>query len=162
MQSSLSSNVSKTFNTITIVLGTSFSLRQLVRYVESWRQKILHIEPDVMPPGMTGYCVALLDLDLICVRSDLDAVLERISILHELAHFLLGHIEQFSKGEKTPSYRSFIQRRDQETLIYRKRFFDALHYVDREQDAEALATLLFECIQRYENDLPDIIKNLHG
>lgn len=163
MHTNLSPAVYRALMQITSVLGSSFSLKQLTSYVQSWRQKTLRIEPDSMPPGMTGYCVPLRDLDLVCFRVDLDAVLQQISVLHELAHLLLGHIEPLPLGEATPTYTLFVDRRDHESMAtYRKRFYDTLYNAEREQDAESLATLLMEIIQRYDSDLPDHLRNMHG
>jgi hypothetical protein len=108
--------------------------------VEKCRQKTLYFEPDTMPAPMTGYCIALRDVDLICVHPYLDSVLTMVVKLHELAHLLLNHLPKWADGTKTPSYSSFVN--------YRDHFHSSLHYRIRqesakEQAAEVLATLLF-------------------
>lgn len=152
--------VQHTFKLVVSVLGSNFPLAALVNLVELHRGKPLRIEEDVMPVGMTGYCIALHDVDLVCTRSHLDEVLKRSAQLHEIAHLLLGHLPQLSYGETTPSYETFLKRRDLRQAVFRTHI--NAYLAPEEWSAETLGTLLLECIMREELSIPHIARSLHG
>lgn len=122
--------------------------------------KPVRIEEDQMPIGMTGYCVALQDMDLICTRAGLDNTLTRAAQLHELSHLLLGHIPRYSTGTDTSTYATFIQRRDLQRAD--RRDYATAYDAPQERDAELLATHLFDGIRQYESSVPDIARYVHG
>ncbi|HEU4327420.1 MAG TPA: hypothetical protein VFS21_30055 [Roseiflexaceae bacterium] len=147
-------------------LGNAYSLDDIIGYTERWRQKLIRIENDRMPLDMTGYAVALLDCDLICKCPRLDALLERRTVLHELAHLILNHIPPHPKGAETLSYATFVQQRDRhiqaEHCLYRQRVHGVIERIPREQDAEVLAILLNKGIRKYEAQTPLLAQMLHG
>lgn len=160
MGQKMTNDVQRTFGTITQMLGDTFSLASLVMLTELWRGKTLRIEEDEMPAGMSGYCVALQDVDLICVRKGMDSILVRSVQLHEIAHLLLGHLPRLSSGSTTPTYSVFTQRRDLDAALNRSH---VLAYAElHELAAETLGTLLFECILREETTMPALARNLYG
>jgi hypothetical protein len=160
MQDDLPNSVQRTVTAVETVLGSSFSFDLLVEFVAAVRMKPVRIEEDQMPIGMTGYCVALQDVDLICTRACLDSTLTRAAKLHELSHLLLGHIPHYSNGTDTPTYATFIQRRDLQRAD--RRDSAAAYEAPQERDAELLATHLFDSIRQYESSVPDIARYLHG
>lgn len=160
MEQNASSEVDHVFNAVTTVIGDTFSLDALVMFTELWRRKPLRIEADTMPVAMSGYCVALQDVDLICIREGMDSILSRSVQLHEIAHLLLGHLPPLSSGAATSSYSVFKQRRDLHTTLNRS-YVDAYAEL-HERAAETLGTLLLECILREETAVPRYARNLYG
>lgn len=160
MEHELAHDVQRMFRAITTVLGDTFAFAALVTLTELWRGKPLRIEDDVMPAAMSGYCVALQDVDLICVRQGLDPILRRSVQLHEIAHLLLGHLPQMSSGLTTPPYRVFVQRRDLSAAL--QRAYVGAYAEPDEHAAETLGTLLFECLLREERAMPAPARGLYG
>lgn len=160
MEQKVAINVEHMLTAISTVLGDTFSFDALVTFTELWRRKPLRIEEDQMPIAMSGYCVALQDVDLICVRKGMDSILSRSVQLHEIAHLLLGHLPQLSLGPATPPYHVFVQRRDLGAVLNRSH---VLAYAEpHEHDAETLGTLMFECILREETAVPPLARDLYG
>ena len=160
MHVDLSPAVQRAVTTIQRVLGSVFSFDLLVDFVAAVRMKPVRIEEDEMPIGMTGYCVALQDVDLICTRAGLDSILTRAAQLHELSHLILGHIPRYSNGADTPLFATFIQHRNLQRAD--RRDYAATYDAPQERDAELLATYLFQSIRQYETSVPDIAQYLHG
>lgn len=159
---SLPSSIARPFLRLTLELGDTYSLSQLIGYVERWRGKPLRIEEDQMPPTMTGYSVALKDCDLIATHPRLSASQKRTTLLHEIAHFILGHIPLLSAGPATLPYEAFTERRDRfENVLSRQRIFDS--YADLvEQDAETLARLCLQAVLHYERALSALSIDIYG
>jgi hypothetical protein len=160
MQADRTSAVQRAVTAVETVLGASFSIDLLIKYVAAVRIKPVQIEEDQMPIAMTGYCVALQDVDLICTRAGLDSTLTRAVKLHELSHLLLGHIPRYSTGVDTPTYATFIQRRDLQSAD--RRDYATAYDAPQERDAELLATHLFDRIRQYEASVPGIARYVHG
>ena len=162
----VSLTVQRAFSNLNQEIGDVYSLDNIIGYVERWRQKPIRIENDQMPPDMTGYTISLLDCDLICKCPWLDALLERRTILHELAHLILNHIPPQPKDTKATLYATFIRRRDRYNSVahclYRQRIYEATTRNPQEQDAELLAILISKGIRRYEMQTPIIARMLHG
>jgi hypothetical protein len=143
-------------------LGEHFAFRDLIGYVERWREKQLRIETDRMPVDMTGYAIALRDCDLICTLSGLSEIQRRTTQLHEIGHLVMGHIPYLSHGPTTPSYPVFVRRRDRHRhVLSRQRFFDS--YADpRERSAESFARLCLHAILIHERSVPQVIIDIYG
>lgn len=156
----LSTEVQRAYQSITRELGEAFSLQTLVREISFWRGKPLRVEQTLMPVNISGYCIALQDLDLIRTRAGLDPVLNEAACLHECAHLLLSHLPQLSAGSQTPTYTAFCQDGEGTQMLYRAH---ATIYDDpREHDAEVLATLLMLCLERDKRSLPPVARELHS
>jgi hypothetical protein len=161
MESKVAREVHQIYSTICNMLGEAFSLDALVTFTKLHRGKPLLIEQDSMVVAISGYCLALQDVDLICTRAGMDKILEQTVQLHEISHLLLGHIPLLSNGSDTPSYTTFRQHREeQEGKIYRSHAtaYDA----PQEYAAETLATLLLHSILKEENSMPSIIEEFFG
>lgn len=113
-----------------------------------------------MPVPMTGYCLALQDMDLICTRPGMDDILTRSVQLHEIAHLLLGHLPTLSQGDATLAYAAFRRQRDLGNALWRS-LVDA-YEAPHERAAETLGTLLLECILRDEIVVPRLARDLYG
>ena len=151
--------IQRVFDAIASALGESFSQKTVIALIELWRGKPIRIETDRLPVAMSGYCLGLYDVDLICTRHGLDSLLTQFVELHELAHLILGHVPLLSDGESTPTYGVFLQRRRRQSAHYRS---PTTYDSDQEHDAETLATLLFNHLQQQETAIPDIARCLHG
>jgi len=141
-----------------------FSFDEVVKYIERWRGKKMCIEyDDDMSAGLSGYCAALRDCDLICTWTNLDVILNRRVRLHELSHFMLNHIEKYPHGKNTPSYKVFMRRRKlHQDTTQLSRFYPAIYEGPHEYNAEVLAAILDEAICKYEVTTPDFIHIIHG
>jgi len=148
------------FVAISHVLGEAFSLNDLVELTELQRGKPLQIEQDTMPIAMTGYCLALQDVDLICTRAGLDDVLLQATRLHEIAHLLLGHVPLLSNGSATPAYAVFRSRRDLHHALHRSS--SLLCTSQQEKAAEVLATFFGHGLSQEAASPPRLARDLHG
>ncbi len=144
---------------ITGVLGEAFSFQTLIDFIELYRGKELRIEQELMPVALTGYGIALADVDLIRTRLGLDPILMRAVCLHEMAHFLLGHIPLQSAGSSTPTYEVFKQGYDISYAV--RRDHAAAYDSPQERGAETLATLLLQCITKEQMTVPLLIRELY-
>ncbi len=160
MDTNLSHEVNQVYQIIGSVLGETFSFKALVNFTSLHRNKVLVVEQDKMPVALSGYCLALQDVDLVCTRSGMDNILMRAVQLHEISHILLGHMPLLSNGPETPSYKNFLRNRDRHSALYRS---GATAYdTPQEYAAEMLATLLLPCIMRDENSIPRLAEELLG
>ncbi len=150
--------VYRTFHGIKSMLEDSFPFKHLVDFTELCRGKPLLVEQDAMPIAMTGYCVALLDVDLICTRTGLDSVLTHATCLHEIAHLLLGHIPITLDGPSTPDYSTFLHHRNIASVV--KRLYADQRSTQHELEAETLATLLVDCIAKDQQSAPQLARCL--
>ena len=143
-------DVQQVLDQITGNTSQDLSLDQLRGDVECYRNKPLLIEFDDMPTSMSGYVIPLEDVDLICTNPTLDDLLRQFAILHEMAHLLLYHVPRSIDGP-TSTYIDFIRRRDlQHAIRSQIGAFDQ----PTEDEAEALATLLFDRISKAEGSVP--------
>ncbi len=140
-------------------LGKTFSLQELLLFTAGCRGKKLLCEQKKLPMAITGYCLALQDVDLIVTRTGMDEILSRATQLHEVAHLLLRHLPSLSYGPTTPTYMAFQDFANLPSGAFHR---DSGYNDPREQDAELLATLLLDCITRKESSLPEIAKDIHG
>ena len=155
----ISDSVQKVLHLITTHLGKTFSLQDLILFTSACRGKKLIFEQKKVPNAITGYCLALQDVDLIVTRTGMDEILSRATELHEMAHLLLRHLPSLSYGAATPTYAAF---RDFQNPLAGTLHRDGGYADPREQDAEMLATLLLDCITRKESSLSEIAKDIHG
>jgi hypothetical protein len=160
MEQYVEHDVQRAFNTVVQALGDTFSFSALINFIELYRNKPLRIEEDAMPVPMTGYCLALQDMDLICTRPGMDDILTRSVQLHEIAHLLLGHLPTLSQGDATLAYAAFRRQRDLGNALWRS-LVDA-YEAPHERAAETLGTLLLECILRDEIVVPRLARDLYG
>ena len=160
MQPDVTCDVNRVFELTHGVLSDTFSFDALVDFTALCRNKPLRIEEESLPVSITGYCIALQDVDLICTRHSLDAILVATARLHEIAHLLLGHIPALSMGETTPSYASFKRHRDLRHALHRSHTSAYEH--PHERAAETLATLLLQCIFREQRSIPLLARELYG
>lgn len=153
----VSEQVQRVFRLVVRHLGETFSLQDLTLFVASSRGKPLYFEQQRTPMAISGYCLALQDIDLIVTRIGMDEFLARATQLHEIAHLLLRHLPLHSEGTETPTYEEF-QRAWNSRMLSRDNQYDD----PQEQDAETLATLLMQCIERQEASLPEVAKDIYG
>jgi hypothetical protein len=150
-----------TFTLITTYLEDSFSLEDLLQFIAGCRgkERVL-IEEQVLPTGITGFCFAFQDVDLIVVRQGLDPVRHLAVCLHECAHFLLRHVPRLSAGPTTGTFAEFVEHGQLQHALYRSTSvtWDQV----QEQDAEVLATLLMPCVENEMNGVPQIVKDVYG
>lgn len=149
------------FLRILAALGPIFSLEQLRDYVMSKRDyKDLRIETDKMPIEMYGYAVALKDCDLICTNPRLNEQ-HKIGVqIHEMCHFIRKDVSKYSRGLSTTPYAKFIKKRDRLSLVdiyYRgvDMYKDPI-----EVETETLARLCLRCVDAYEQQTHQIMKDL--
>ncbi len=155
----ISNSVQNVLHLVMTHLGRTFSLQELVLFTAGCRGKKILFEQKSIPVGVTGYCLALQDLDLIVTRAGMDEILSQATQLHEIAHLLLRHLPTLSYGPSTPTYAAFRDfENPQDGIVHRDGGYDD----PREQDAELLATLLLDCITRKESSLPEIVKDICG
>lgn len=155
----VSDAVQNALHLIVTHLGKTFSLQELILFTAGCRGKKLLFEQKKVPVAITGYCLALQDVDLIVTRAGMDEILSRATELHEMAHLLLRHLPALSYGPATPTYAAF---RDFEHPRHGTVHRDGGYDDPREQDAELLATLLLDCITRKESSLPEVFKDVYG
>lgn len=161
--------VRQPFLTLIAELGrATFSLAEIVAYVERWRRKPMRIEKDMMPVGMTGYGVGLRDCDFICVHPGLTSMQDLNVTLHELCHFIRGDIAVLAAGEKTPDYQQFVCQRARHELITSRQFskehnrFFKMYEDPCERDTEILARMCLQCILRHDSVVPDVAITVFG
>jgi len=130
-----------------------------------YRKKELLIERIPMPADQGGECRALLDTDLIRLEEDLDEAQRHMVLLHEISHLFLNHIMQapqtlsqfLSDSELSPVlYRHNDSECDKETEGEGN---SSLHQI--EQEAEALATLLYVRIFMAKTLVPLSARSIH-
>ena len=157
MKIKISEAVHYTYTQSTTVLGgEAFSFEGLRWFTELKRDnKSLHFEKEALPLSLLGFVKALIDRDLIVIRAGMDETLTEVATLHEMAHLLLNH-----PPTPTQTYKEWVQGgRKHESDI--KRTYNN-EDICRENDAEALATLLRGCILRKEAALPEVAKDIYG
>ncbi|MBV9615230.1 MAG: hypothetical protein JO031_07230 [Ktedonobacteraceae bacterium] len=154
----ISDNVQRVFNLVVHLLGKTFSRQQLILFTASCRGKKLLLEQQKIPIAISGYCLALKDVDLIVTRQGMDEILTDATILHEIAHLLLRHIPAHSNGPTTPTYATFRAHEQNQPIMYRNNRYDD----PQEQDAEMLATLLLDCITHTGSSLSEVARDIHG
>lgn len=152
-------DVQRVLHTLTHNTSEPFTFDRLRGDIECRRNKPLLIETDAMPLRMSGYVVALQDVDLVCTRRGMNVLLTRTTTLHEMSHLLLDHLPLLTNGAATPSYAEFIQKRDFQAALYRDpcNAYASPH----EYAAEALATLLYERILTEEQAIPPFLRSLY-
>lgn len=160
MQPDVQREVCRVFDLTRGVLSDTFSFNALADFTALCRKKPLRIEEEALPVAITGYCIALQDVDLICTRRGLDAILMVTARLHEISHLLLGHIPPLSMGDTTPSYTAFMRHRDLRSAFYRTH--TSAYEAPFEYAAETLATLLLKCTFREQNSMPQLARELYS
>jgi hypothetical protein len=156
----VSDDVHRTYNLVVGHLGRAFSFEALTLLIEILRKKSLRFEQERTSLAITGFCVALQDVDLIVTRIGLDEILTQTAKLHEIAHLLLRHVPRFSDGPSTSTYEEFRHLRAPKHNVYRAH--SNMYDDHREQDAEILATLLLDCINREGTSPPKSAEDMHG
>lgn len=151
--------VETTIEVLKLTFNDHITFQKICQFVEVIRNKPLIIEADAMPLGLTGYCIPLSDVDLICYR-ERSRDMDLLSQLHEIGHILLGHIDSPSN---MPAYSNFIREKERiahspSVIKYRGMQFDD----PEEHDAEALATLLLGLILHTESELSPVARELYG
>ena len=123
----------------------------------------LLIERVPMPADQEGECRALLDTDLIRLEEDLDEAQKHMVLLHEISHLFLDHIVQ---APQTLS--QFLSDSEMSPVLYRNNDSEcdkgnegncSLHHI--EQEAEALATLLYVRIFMAKTIVPLSARSIH-
>ena len=152
----ISHAVRRKYTYVTTVLGEeTFSFDDLKLVTEVERGKSLHFEKERLPLSLLGFVKAFTDRDLIVIRAGMDETLTQVATLHEMAHLLLNH-----PSAPTQTYEEWAQDgRKHESDIKRTYNNEDLC---QENDAEALATLLYQCILRKETVLPEAAKDIYG
>jgi hypothetical protein len=158
--------VRDTFEAIGAALGDEYTIDDLLLLLQKvYRKKELLIERIPMPADQGGECRALLDTDLIRLEEDLDEAQKHMVLLHEISHLFLDHImqapqtlSQFMSDSKISPvlYRNNDSGGDKETEGEVK---FSLHHI--EQEAEALATLLYVRIFMAKTLVPLSARSIH-
>jgi hypothetical protein len=158
--------VRDTFEAIRAALGDEYTMGDLLLLLQKvYRKKDLLIERIPMPADQEGECRALLDTDLIRLEEDLDEAQKYMVLLHEISHLFLDHIMQapqtlsqfMSESEVSPVlYRNNDIECDKETEVEGNL---SLHHI--EQEAEALATLLYVRIFMTKTLIPLSARSIH-
>lgn len=152
----ISDEVKRVFRLIVGTLGRSFSFEELILFTAACRGKALRFEQNPLPIALSGYCLALQDVDLIVTRKGLDSILLQAVKLHEMAHLLLRHLPAFSNGPTTPTYAAFVSHEQPQPLLWRNSSYND----PQEQDAELLATLLLDCIR--QQGFSEVARDIYG
>ena len=160
-QAHLPADVVRVFQNMTTLFGPSFTITDIIRYIEALRQKDIRIEHAGMPTDISGYCVSLRDVDLICIRHGLDPQRVLFALLHELSHLLLGHIARHHGDERVYSYAEFIDHRE-DTSVRPVGVLRSIYDNAHEVAAETLATLLMTGISRQEQETPRLARLIYG
>jgi hypothetical protein len=160
VQPNVTHEVHRVFDLTRAVLSDTFSFNALADFTSLCRKKPLRIEEEALPVAISGYCIALSDVDLICTRRGLDAILMATARLHEIAHLLLGHIPTFSMGDATPAYATFVHHRNLSSVLYRAHA--SAYESPCEYAAETLATLLLKCTFREQSSIPQLARELYS
>lgn len=140
---------------------STFSMSDIIGYIERNRQKTLRIEKDTMPVGMTGYAIGLRDCDLICTAYHLSEAQQTVTTLHEMGHFIRGDIPKLTSGEETDTYAGFIQRRDRHTLPERRERFIEMYRTPREHNTELLARIMLQYIREHDEMMSDLARQVY-
>ncbi|HLI71963.1 MAG TPA: hypothetical protein VKV19_19595 [Ktedonobacteraceae bacterium] len=154
----ISEHVQRVFALIVRHLGRAFSLDELILFTAGCRGKPLMFEQKPMPVALSGYCLALQDVDLIVTRANLDDILTQAVKLHEISHLLLQHLPMLSDGPATPTYAAFQRHESAQTWVTRNLSYDD----PQEQEAELLATLLLDCISRQGAAFSALARDIYG
>lgn len=157
----ISDEVRRVFALVVQYLGESFSLQELTLFTGGCRGKTLLVEQMTIPVSLSGYCLALQDVDLVVTREGMDTILTQVATLHEIAHLLLRHIPLCSDGSETPTYATFQGHYERyQHVVYRD---NGSRYDDpHEQDAETLATLLLGCISHTGDTFSEVARDIYG
>jgi hypothetical protein len=159
------------------------TFKNVCEFTAAVRTRKLIIEPDTMPLWLTGYCIPLADVDLVCYRERGDQRMNIPPQLHELSHLLLGHLDK-PEVDDMPTYAAFIKERTRlqsrlsrvsprdprvnEPTKLARLLLSAIQcrgmcFDDpKERDAETLATLLLGIISRSETSMPVVAQELYG
>jgi len=158
--------VRDTFEAIGAALGDEYTIDDLLLLLQKvYRKKELLIERIPMPADQGGECRALLDTDLIRLEEDLDEAQRHMVLLHEISHLFLDHIMQapqtllqfMSDPEVLPVlYRNNDSTGGKDIEAEEQR---SLHHI--EQEAEALATLLYVRIFMAKTLIPLSARSIH-
>jgi hypothetical protein len=158
--------VRDTFEAIGAALGDEYTIDDLLLLLQKvYRKKELLIERIPMPADQGGECRALLDTDLIRLEEDLDEAQRHMVLLHEISHLFLDHIMQapqtllqfMSEPEVLPVlYRNNDSTCGKDIEAEEQR---SLHHI--EQEAEALATLLYVRIFMAKTLVPLSARSIH-
>lgn len=143
-------------------IGETFDLRALTDEIAAWRGKRIVFEEVPLPIGITGFCIGLRDVDLICIRNDLNPERRLVTQLHELGHLALGHLPRFCKGRETPTYAQFQQERATWLSSASYRSYGEQYNQEQEIETEALATALLIPILRHQHQIPPTARDLYG
>lgn len=110
--------IARIFAQVQQELGLSPTFQALILLIASCRGKPLRLVQRPLRPGLTAFCIALSDADLVCVCADAEEPLAQHSIFHELAHLLLGHLPLVSMPQPSAD---FLALSSQELdLLYRQ------------------------------------------
>lgn len=169
MDSDISPLVQRTFAALAAALDDTFSLKLLQELIQLTRGKSLRWVEAALPVAVSGCCLALRDVDLICLRAGLDSYLKQMTSLHELAHLLLGHVPLYADGEGTRTSQDIHETTSNRSLPDAPTMLDLRSLVlvtgyeaEQEYDAEMLATLLYERIEQQQAMVPLSARHLHG
>ena len=173
--------IHKVIDLLELTYGPNYTFKNVCDLTETLRRKPLRIESDTMPLWITGYCLPLADVDLVCYRDRGDRFMNLPPQLHEVSHLLLGHLGQ---PDGMPKYKAFIKARThQQSVLSGVSSSDprvnepgelakllvgglkcrGMHFKDpNECDAETLATWLMGTILVSETSMPLVARELYG
>lgn len=155
------------FNLVRTELGPTFGRDRLFWLVARSRGRPLMYEQRPLRAGYHGCCFGLLDVDVICVRSNLAPERARFVDLHEASHFFLQHVPRHSFGEDTPSYAAYCQHAD--AGIFARALHRSVYDRPTERAAELLGRLFAPMVRHYDRvrdghvaTLPPSLVDLYG
>ena len=155
-------DVAQAYQHITTLFGPSFTITDVIRYIEAIRHQEIRIEQRPMPMDISGYCLPLRDMDLVCIRHGLDQQRTVAACLHELAHLLLGHIICYKDVTNRPSYAELHEYGHHHRLLDLDGLPRSVYDSTYEVAAETLATLLITGIQRHTHTPPHLARLAYG
>ena len=149
-------NIQTVLATVVQFLGETFTLDDLVLHIAGRRGKPLHILEHPLEVATTGCCLALVDADVIFIRSGLSPSRYLNTYLHECAHYLLRHIPRVTEGAEHWTFATFLADVNFQFVLRRTSIYDKPY----EDAAESLATLLSVHIADDDMSMPVFARNL--
>lgn len=149
---SLSPNSRRVYNYLYYILQESFSLENIIKIVE-YKKKVIIDHRDI-ELNKSGFAIELLDAYYICIRASLNKNRRILTLLHEISHILLDHLNIHDIKLRDLS----IELAKREGIYHEIR--GSSYETSKEYDAEHLATIMYLKIQQcgIVEDLPSIIK----
>lgn len=165
----LSASVAQAWAMLARHLGSRFTLAELLDLISASRGKPIEVVELALPIGTDGGVLPLRDCDIIATRTGQDHILTLGSQLHECAHVVLGHVPLYVNGtpDATPTWATIHTALGELDATYLRslvvqRSHTTAYDVPEEADAEALASLLMDALDRSQQAVPLTVQALYG